>query len=134
MVIDFNSLYDMPKDVDRVIDMFRKSLAFHKQNFPMVNVTENDSAYVVDACLPGVALEDMELTLTPHNLVIQAERTAPAGRYFRQERLTGRVQRVIALNVPVVRDAVTAKASNGILRVTLPKAEKATSRKITIEG
>lgn len=133
MVIDFSSLYEMPKEMDRILDMFRSSSVMQRRGYPMINVAENDRAYIVDVCLPGVALENMELTLTARSLAIKADRKSPEGRYFRQERLAGSFQRIITMNVPVVRDKVTAKSVNGILRVTLPKEEDVAPRRITIE-
>ncbi len=133
MVIDFNSLYEMPKEMDRILEMFRNTSMIPKRNYPMVNVAETEHSYLVDACVPGVPLEDLELTLTARSLVIKAERKSPEGRYFRQERLAGSFQRIITLNLPVDRDKVTAKSVNGILRVTLPKAEEIKPRRISIE-
>lgn len=134
MVIDFNSLYDMPKEMDRILDMFRNSNMLQRRYvYPLVNVAESDGNYIVDACIPGVPADDVELTLTARSLIIKGERKSPEGRYFRQERMAGSFQRVITLNVPVARDNVTAKSINGILRVTLPKAEEVKPRKISIE-
>ncbi|SBW11147.1 Hsp20/alpha crystallin family protein [uncultured delta proteobacterium] len=134
MVIDFNSLYEMPKEMDRILEMFRNSSAMQRRNsYPMVNVGENDTGYIVDVCIPGVSIEDLDLTLTARSLVIKAERKSPEGRYFRQERLAGSFQRIITLNVPVARDKVTAKCENGILRVTLPKEEEIKPHRISIE-
>lgn len=134
MVIDFNSFYDMPKEVDRLFDMFRNSnMVTRRAVYPLINVAEDEESYIVDACLPGVAAEDVELTLTARSLVIKGERKSPEGRYFRQERLAGAFQRIITLNVPVNREQVTAKSINGILRVTLPKAEEIKPRRISIE-
>lgn len=134
MVIDFNSLYDMPKEMDRIFDMFRNSNMLQRRYvYPLVNVSESDDSYIVDACMPGVAVEDVDLTLTARSLVIKGERKSPEGRYFRQERMAGSFQRIINLNVPVARDQVTAKSINGVLRVTLPKAEEIKPRRISIE-
>lgn len=134
MVIDFNSLYEMPKEMDRILDMFRNTGVMQRRNsYPMINVAENEGGYIVDACVPGATIEDLELTLTARSLVIKAERKSPEGRYFRQERLAGSFQRIITLNVPVARDKVTAKCTNGILRVTLPKAEEVRPRRISID-
>lgn len=134
MVIDFNSLYEMPKEMDRIFDMFRNSNVLQRRYvYPLVNVSESDDSYIVDACMPGVATEDVELTLTARSLVIKGERKSPEGRYFRQERMAGSFQRIITLNVPVARDQVTARSMNGVLRVTLPKAEEIKPRRISIE-
>lgn len=134
MSIDFNSLYEMPKEMDRIFEMFRNSNIMQRRYvYPLVNVSENDSSYIVDACMPGVAAEDVDLTLTARSLVIKGERKSPEGRYFRQERMAGSFQRIITLNAPVARDKVTAKSFNGILRVTLPKEKEIKPRRISIE-
>lgn len=134
MVIDFSTLYDMPKEIDRVFEMFRNSNVMQRRYvYPLINVAETDDGYIVDACVPGVSPDEVELTLTARSLVIKGERKSPEGRYFRQERMAGAFQRVITLNVPVDRDRVKAKAANGILRITLPKAEEVKPRRISIE-
>jgi len=134
MVIDFNSLYEMPKEMDRIFEMFRNSNVMQRRYvYPLINVSETDTSYIVDACMPGVSTEDVDLTLTARSLVIKGERKSPEGRYFRQERMAGSFQRIITLNVPVARDKVTAKSVNGVLRVTLPKAEEVKPRRISIE-
>lgn len=133
MVIDFSSLYEMPRDMDYVLEMFRNSNMRQQRAYPMINISENDAGYIVDVCIPGVAAEDLDLTLTARSLAIKAERKSPEGRYFRQERLAGSFQRIVTLNVPVAREQVTAKSMNGIVRVTLPKSEEIKPRRISIE-
>ena len=134
MVIDFNSLYEMPKEMDRILEMFRNSNLVQRRNVtPMINMSESENSYIVDVCIPGVAESEMELTLTARSLVIKVERKSPEGRYFRQERLAGSYQRIITLNVPVARDKVAARSENGILRIELPKEEEIKPRRISIE-
>lgn len=136
MVIDFSSLYDGPNDLGRFLeDMFRGApLGSRRIPYPQVNIAEDDEGYIVDVCIPGVPPEDVELVITARNLIIKGERKSPEGRYFRQERAAGTFQRALSLNVPVDRDKVSAKSENGILRVTLPKAEAVKPRKIQIHG
>ena len=135
MVIDFNSMYENQNDLERIIeDMFRKSPLGSRRLFPQVNIAENDDGYIVDVCIPGVSADEVELVLTARNLIIKGERKSPEGRYFRQERIAGSFQRALNLNVPVERDKVSAKSENGILRVTLPKAESVKPRKISINS
>lgn len=134
MVIDFNSLYDGPGDLERFIDGMLRGSTLHARRlpYPLVNIAEDEEGYTVDLCIPGVAPEDIELTITARNLIIKGERKSPEGRYFRQERGAGNFQRALSLNVPVDRDGVSAKSENGILRVKLPKAEAVKPRKISI--
>ncbi len=134
MVIDFSNIYDRQNDLERFLDdVFRSStMGARRFTYPLVNIAENDEGYVVDICMPGVEPEDVELTITARNLIIKGELKSPEGRYYRQERGAGAFQRALSLNVPVDRDKVTAKSENGILRVTLPKAEAVKPRKISI--
>lgn len=134
MVIDFNSLYDGPGELERIIDGMLRGSALHagRQPYPLVNVAEDEEGYTVDVCVPGLAPEDIELTITAHNLIIKGERKSPEGRYFRQERGSGCFQRALNLNAPIDRDGVSAKSENGILRVKLPKSEAVKPRKISI--
>ncbi|MDL2272292.1 Hsp20/alpha crystallin family protein [Desulfovibrio sp. OttesenSCG-928-I05] len=134
MVIDFNTLYDLPKDMDRFFTGLLQSsgLGQRKTGYPLINVSETADSYVVDVCLPGVPAEELEITLAARSLIIKGERKAPEGRYYRQERSAGSFQRIISLNVPVERDSVTAKSENGIVRVTLPKSEEIKPRRISI--
>ena len=135
MVIELNSLYELPKEMDRLLAMFDKAGMLHGESaYPRVNVYENENEYIVDASIPGVPPADLELTLAARSLVIRGERKSPAGRYYRQERIAGVFQRVITLNVPVDKDKVTAKSQNGIVRITLPKSEDVKPRRISIES
>lgn len=136
MVIDFNSLYDGPGDLERLIDGVLRSSPFQARrlSYPLVNIAEDEQGYTVDVCIPGLDPEDIELTITARNLIIKGERKSPEGRYYRQERGAGVFQRALSLNVPVERDGVSAKSENGILRVKLPKAEAVKPRKISIDS
>ncbi|MDR2050534.1 MAG: Hsp20/alpha crystallin family protein [Deltaproteobacteria bacterium] len=134
MVIDFSSIYDTNNDLERFFDEMFRTSAFNLRRsvYPPLNVFESDDGYIVDVCIPGIDPNDIELTITARNLIVKGERKLMEGRYFRQERGAGSFQRVLSLNVPVDRDKVTAKSENGILRVTLPKAEAERQRKISI--
>ena len=135
MVIDFSTFYDPTKGLERLFDdMARFGAIMRHSSRPQVNIQETDDSYIVDITVPGANPDQIELTLTARNLVIRGERTAPEGHYFRQERMTGGFQRMLSLNVPVDREKVTAKAVDGILRITLPKATSAKPRKISIES
>lgn len=136
MVIDFSSLYDVPKNFERLFDEFARMQAggARRTQYPLVNVYESENGYIVDVVIPGVRAEDIELTLTDSNLIIKGERKAEDGKFFRQERTAGSFQRIISMNVPVDRDNVAARSENGVLRVSLPKAEAVRPRKIAIQA
>lgn len=134
MVIDFNTFYNFPSRFDRVLEEFFKSPMGESRRmaYPPLNLSNDDENIYVRAEVPGVSLEDMELTLTDKTLVLKGERGAPQGKYYRQERPSGVFHRVINIGVPVERDKVSATITDGILTVTLPKAEEVKPRTISI--
>jgi HSP20 family protein len=78
-------------------------------------------------------IEDVDVTLSDESLIIKGERKTEQGRYFRQERPTGSFQRIINLNVKIERDKVGARMKDGLLEITLPKAEEVKPKHISIE-
>jgi HSP20 family protein len=135
MVIDFNTLYNFPSRFDRVFEEFFKSPMGDDRRlaYPPLNLSNDDENIYVRAELPGVNLADVELTLSDKTLVLKGERSAPKGKYYRQERQSGVFHRVVNIAVPVDRDKVTAVMTDGVLTVTLPKTEEVKPRSINIE-
>lgn len=135
MVIDFNTLYNFPSRFDRVFEEFFKSPMGDDRRlaYPPLNLSNDDENIYVRAELPGVELADVELTLSDKTLVLKGERSAPQGKYYRQERQSGVFHRVVNIAVPVERDKVKAVMADGVLTVTLPKAEDVRPRSINIE-
>jgi HSP20 family protein len=107
-------------------------------SFPLVNVWEDAEAFRVEAELPGLRQEDLQVAVTQRNVVtISGERRledAGNGAWHRRERGFGRFQRVLSLPAPVEADKVEAKLENGVLQLVLPKAEEAKPRRIAVKG
>jgi len=135
MVIDFSSFYDFPKEVDRLLEGLLRPGFYSTQRYgyPPVNLSEDEDNIYVRAEIPGLKVDDVELTLGDGSLVIRGERNPGQGKYFRRERPTGAFQRIVGINVPVDRDKVKAAMKDGVLEVTLAKAEEVKPRKIAIE-
>jgi HSP20 family protein len=106
--------------------------------FPPVNVWEDTEAFHVEVEVPGLTQEQVNVSVTHKNqLTIQGERLpedASKGRWHRRERGFGRFQRVLKLPVPVDAERVEAKLENGLLALTLPKAEEAKPRRIAVKA
>ncbi|WP_029893481.1 Hsp20/alpha crystallin family protein [Desulfohalovibrio reitneri] len=136
MVIDFSSFYNMPRQFDRLFEEFYRPFNLSQKGvaYPPLNISEDQETITIRAEIPGVAMEDLDLTLTDKSLVIKGERKVEQGKYFRQERPTGAFQRIVTLGVPVDRDKIQATMANGVLTVVLPKSESVKPRKISIEG
>jgi HSP20 family protein len=135
MVIDFSGFYDFPRQIDRLMEEIwnPSTISQRRLAYPPVNLSEDDGNIYVQAAIPGMAMEDIDLTLTDGSLIMRGKRESEKGDYFRQERPTGSFQRVINLNVPVNRDNVSATMKEGILEIVMPKSEEAKPKKINIE-
>jgi HSP20 family protein len=101
---------------------------------PLVDLEETDDAYVVEAELPGVKREDVNVELVGNELSITGEIKEPErkGAVRRQSRRTGRFAYRVSLPSHLEQERVEAKLDGGILKVTVPKSERAQRRRIEI--
>ena len=108
------------------------------RSYPLMNVVERDEAFEVEALAPGLDPSSLELSFSDRTLSISGEKTAIGDetsneRVHRLERSGGRFHRTLRLEQDVDRDAIQAAYRDGILTVTLPKAENARPRSIEVE-
>lgn len=106
-------------------------------SFPSLNVWEDDANLYVEAELPGVKAEDLDVSVVGEELTLKGKRGDDAPQeasYHRRERGVGEFTRVLRLPVPVNPDQVQASLENGVLQLTLPKAESAKPRKIKVNS
>jgi HSP20 family protein len=101
---------------------------------PLVDLEETDDAYVVEAEVPGVKREDVNVELVGNELSITGEIKEPErkGAVRRQSRRTGRFAYRVSLPSHLEQERVEAKLDGGILKVTVPKSERAQRRRIEI--
>lgn len=102
-----------------------------------LDVSENESAFNVQASLPGVDPNDVDVTLTDNVLTIKGEIKADESikqdQYHIRERRYGHFERSITLSIPVNADAIEAGYENGILSLSIPKAEEVKPKRIAIK-
>jgi HSP20 family protein len=101
---------------------------------PNVNMYETKAGYTLEADLPGVSKDGLDITLDATTLTLTARReknTVTAEPIYR-ESLTADYRRVFELDPAIDRSAITAKLEQGVLSVTLPKSEQAKPRKIAV--
>ncbi|WP_027720537.1 Hsp20/alpha crystallin family protein [Maridesulfovibrio zosterae] len=134
MVIDFGSFYNFPYEFDKIFhDVFNPHhYRRGKASYPPLNIGEDENKIFIRAEVPGISIDDVEITITAKDLVIKGERKLPEGRYFRQERPSGIFQRIVSINTPVDANNVTASIKDGILTIVLPKSEASRPKKVDI--
>ena len=108
---------------------------------PPVDVRESDTEVVVEAELPGIARKDISVRYHQGRLILEGQREevresdeTPSGSpsWLRRERVVGRFHRSFDLPETVDSTAIRADSRDGVLRVVLPKLEKAQPRQIEV--
>jgi HSP20 family protein len=134
----WQQLQDLQGEVNRLFDQWgdRGRQFPGTATFPPVNVWEDADALYLEAELPGMELNDLEIFVTGHNqLTIKGERKPPVFEKYvqhRQERGYGTFVRALTLPVAVDENQVDARFENGVLKLRMPKHEAAKPRKIAI--
>jgi len=100
-----------------------------------VDVWITDDAVILEASLPGVQPENVDVTFDGDTLIINATLPEPdvQGKSVLRERYHGPVHRALTLDIPVDTDRAEAVFKNGVLRLTIPRADKARTRKIQVK-
>jgi HSP20 family protein len=111
---------------------------FTSRVFPSINLTEDQDHYYLRAELPGVNSDELEISVVEDQVSIRGERKIPIEKkefaYHRREREDGSFRRTISLPLAIDSEKVKAEMDKGILKLTLPKHERAKPRKIKIAG
>jgi len=105
--------------------------------YPLVNVSEDADALYVTALAPGLDPAAVQVTVQDDRLTIAGEKPRVAAEiqpeaFHRSERAAGKFVRTITLPSDVEHDKVQADYTNGLLVVTLPKAEQAKPKQIAV--
>ena len=147
---DFISDMDrMRREMDRFLDEFRSpgwSLPFSRTSFlpgraargyPLLNIGEDEKNIYVDALAPGVDPKTFDVSIKQNQLTISGEKkallaTVESKAVHRSERTDGQFIRSITLPMEVSVDKIKASYENGLLKLTLPKAETAKPRQISV--
>jgi len=107
---------------------------------PRADVTENESGYVIELDIPGVAKTDVNVSLHEGVLRISGETKAHAEpeedskvRLHRRERVYGKFERSFKLPDDVDSEGVDARFSDGVLYLQVPRAEQAKPKAIEVQ-
>jgi HSP20 family protein len=104
---------------------------------PTVEIEETPEQFVLRMDLPGVAQQDVKVHVMGDTLTIRGERkqesSEKAGNWLRCERTYGTFERSFTLGAPVRADQVKAISKDGVLEVSVPKAEEARVREVEVK-
>jgi len=130
---------DLRREVDRLFDAFSGGNGgmARARTFPAVNLWEAGNNLYLEAELPGVVRDELDISAAGSELTLHGRRTPRRGEehtYHRQERGYGEFTRVLTLPVEIDAEKIEATLKDGVLTLTLPKAEAARARKIKVKA
>ena len=109
----------------------------YAQGWPALNTWADGDAMWVEAELPGMSLDDLDLSVTGDQLTITGQRQIQSpdnARWHRRERSQGRFSRTVTLPWEIDADKVEAKFHDGVLTVRLPRCESCKPKKVKVQG
>jgi len=138
-----SDVLSMRKEFDRVFDSFfhgdisDTTSAFTSTWIPAVDIAERENEFVVRIELPGVTKEDVRITMQEGILTVKGEKKqekeSKGSDYHRVERSFGSFQRSFTLPTAVRAENIDASFTDGVLNITLPKAEEAKPKQIDVK-
>jgi len=104
--------------------------------FPPMNITQDDDNFYVRAEVPGIKAEELSISALRNRVSIAGKREIAREHdrvsYHRKERAEGAFNRTVTLPSEVDAERVDARYADGIVTLTLPKAEETKPRQITV--
>lgn len=129
------------REMLRLFDEVADGSGYHELTagvYPPMNVTQDDNNFYIRAEVPGIKAADLSVSALRNRVTIAGKRELPKESdkvsYHRCERVEGEFSRTFTLPAEVAADKVEAKYADGILLLTLPKAEEAKPRQITVNS
>jgi HSP20 family protein len=106
--------------------------------FPPMNITQDNDNFYLRAEIPGIKPAELSISALRNRVSISGNREIPREHervsYHRKERAEGAFNRAVTLPLEVDAERVGARYADGILTLTLPKAEQAKPRQITVKS
>ena len=108
------------------------------RRYPLVNLLEDHDHIYIEALTPGVDPQSLNVTALQNRLTLSGEKVGVNGgikaeAFHRNERASGKFVRTIDLPVEIDESRIQAEYKNGLLVITLPKAEKAKPKQINVK-
>jgi len=107
------------------------------RSYPRINMREDKDNFYLDTLIPGIEPKDLDMSVLKNTLTISGERRierAENATWHRRERSTGHFMRTIDIPAEIDPDKVRADYQDGVLTITMPKAEAARPKRIEIKA
>ncbi|RMF99863.1 MAG: Hsp20/alpha crystallin family protein [Acidobacteria bacterium] len=137
----FREIRSLQEEMNRILSNFSRGFEDDLMSgawTPSVDIFENKDQVVLEAELPGMKPEDVNISIENNVLTIQGERKfekkEEGDNYHRIERRYGSFTRSFTLPPTVDTEKITAEFDNGVLRLTIAKREEAKPRRIEIKA
>jgi HSP20 family protein len=125
--------FSLLRDIDRFFETGRRGAS---PWMPRIDVFDREDDLVVKAEVPGVPVEDIDVTIEDRTLTITGSRhfdeAVEEGGYHRREIFTGEFKRTIVLPEGMNPEEISAHAENGLLEVTIPRRPEVLPRKVKV--
>jgi HSP20 family protein len=137
-----SDLFGLQRDMNRIFDNFFRGATLEDNGIasfwsPAVDIAEEDDAYLVKVELPGVSKDDVKITLESNVLTICGEKKEDKEikekNIQRMERTYGAFQRSFMLPTSVKGEKIDAVYNDGVLTITVPKAEESKLKQIAVK-
>lgn len=140
----WSPLRDLEREVDRLIqgvEFTVQGIRMPRQ-YPAVNIFELEHEFLITAELPGMQVQDLELTIANGVLTLKGHRDSPVAdnrdipeeRFRRRERTFGDWQRSISIPDRISDEQLSAEFNDGVLKIHLPKLEEELPRQIPVSS
>ncbi len=139
----FRGLESLRQDMNRMFDQFFRGDVLADESFfgrdwtPAVDVVENNDTYIIKAEIPGMNKDDVKITLENNVLTIRGEKKNESEKkennYHRVERSYGMFERSFTVPGSIKTNDIDAQYKDGVLTLTLPKAEEAKPKQIDVK-
>ncbi len=127
----------LQREMNRLFSSYTPSRVRTAPGYPAMNIWENEDSQIISAEMPGVHIEDIDISVEGDVLTLSGTRSLaelPEGaRYHRRERGAGEFRRSIRLPFTVDIEHIKASFTDGILTINLPRAEAEKPKKISIK-
>lgn len=136
----YREMLSLRNTMDRLVDdsMYNRRWSWSPQENLALDVAETEEEYLVQASIPGINPDDLDITFTDKILTIKGEFKEEEEKedvhYHLRERRYGSFSRKLRLPNTIKSDAIEAKYEDGVLTLHLPKTDEVKPKRITVQN